>query len=200
MSKRGLFIVLEGIDGSGKSTHAKILCEELEKRGVDVLRTGEPSMGIIGEFIRKYAERGERRKPIEVEALLFAADRFEHTRQVIEPALTNGRLVVSDRYLHSSLAYQGAGGLSVDWIREVNKFAIMPDLGILLDLGIEKVSKRMMLRRKTVFEDEGFLQKVRELYLEFEKGGELVKVDADRPIEEVRKDVLLLVERALQNR
>jgi len=199
MSKSGLFIVLEGVDGSGKSTHARLLCEELGKRGFDVLQTEEPSQGIIGRLIREHAEQGDRRMPTEVEALLFAADRFEHTRNVIEPALAKGQVVVSDRYLHSSLAYQGAGGLSVDWIRDLNRFALKPDLGILLDLNIEKVFQRMGHRRKTVFEEKIFLQKVRDLYLQFHERGELVKVDADRPIEEVKKDIILLVEKALHN-
>ena len=199
MSKSGLFIVLEGVDGSGKSTHARLLCEELGKRKFDVLQTDEPSQGIIGRLIREHAEQGDRRMPTEVEALLFAADRFEHTRNVIEPALAKGQVVVSDRYLHSSLAYQGAGGLSVDWIRDLNRFALKPDLGILLDLNIEKVFQRMGHRRKTVFEEKIFLQKVRDLYLQFHERGELVKVDADRPIEEVKKDIILLVEKALHN-
>ena len=199
MSKSGLFIVLEGVDGSGKSTHARLLCEELGKRGFDVLQTGEPSQGIIGRLIREHAEQGDRRMPTEVEALLFAADRFEHTRNVIEQALAKGQVVVSDRYLHSSLAYQGAGGLSVDWIRDLNRFALKPDLGILLDLNIEKVFQRMGHRRKTVFEEKIFLRKVRDLYLQFHERGELVKVDADRPIEEVKKDIILLVEKALHN-
>ena len=159
MAKRGVFIVFEGIDGSGKSTHIKALAEELRSQGYGVLQTSEPSRDRIGNFIRRYAERNDSRLTSETEALLFAADRFEHVKTVIEPALRRGRIVISDRYLYSSLAYQGAGGLEVDWIREMNRFAPKPDLGILLDI-LPEFSLQRVNRRKTVFEDSDYLRKV----------------------------------------
>jgi len=200
MVGRGAFIVFEGIDGSGKSTHIRLLSRELRQQGYDVLRTSEPSRGRIGRFIRGYVEHRERRLPPDVEALLFAADRFEHVKQIIEPALERGRIVVSDRYLHSSLAYQGAEGVSLEWIREMNMFALRPDLCILLDVSPETGLGRMRRPRRTVFEVYTFQQKVRNLYLQFAEYGELVKVAADRSVEEVQGDISSLVHELLRNR
>jgi dTMP kinase len=196
MAKRGVFIVFEGIDGSGKSTHIKALAEELRGRGYSVLQTSEPSKDRIGNFIRRYAERNDSRLTPETEALLFAADRFEHVKTVIEPALRRGRIVISDRYLYSSLAYQGAGGLEVDWIREMNKFAPKPDLGILLDI-LPEFSLQRVNRRKTVFEDSDYLRKVRAIYLQLVEEGELVRIDADKPRKAVLMEVFSLVQKLL---
>ena len=197
MAKRGVFIVFEGIDGSGKSTHIKALAEELRSQGYGVLQTSEPSKDRIGNFIRRYAERNDSRLTPETEALLFAADRFEHVKTVIEPALRKGRIVISDRYLYSSLAYQGAGGLEVDWIREMNRFAPKPDLGILLDI-LPEFSLQRVNRRKTVFEDSDYLRKVRNIYLKLVEKGELVRIDADKPRKAVLMEVFSLVQELLE--
>jgi len=197
MVKRGAFIVFEGIDGSGKSTHIRLLCDALRQQGYDVLRTSEPSRGRIGRFIRDYVEHRRNRLSPEIEALLFAADRFEHVKQMITPALEAGRIVISDRYLHSSLAYQGAAGVSLEWIREMNRFAPRPDLCILLDVRPEIGLGRMSRRRRTVFEVYTFQQRVRNLYFRFVEQGELVKVDADRPVEEVQQEISGLVRNLL---
>ncbi len=196
MARRGVFIVFEGIDGSGKSTHIKALAKELKGRGYNVLQTSEPSKDRIGNFIRRYAERNDHRLTPETEALLFAADRFEHVMTVVEPALKRGRIVISDRYLYSSLAYQGAGGLDLDWIREMNRFAPKPDLGILLDL-LPEFSLQRVERRKTVFEVSDYLRKVRNIYLRLVEEGELVKVDADKPRKAVREEIFSLVNELL---
>ena len=196
MAKRGVFIVFEGIDGSGKSTHIKALAEELRGRGYSVLTTSEPSKDRIGNFIRNYAERNEGRLTPETEALLFAADRFEHVMTIIEPALKRGRIVISDRYLYSTIAYQGAGGLDLDWIREMNRFAPRPDLGILLDI-LPEYSLQRVERRKTVFEVSDYLRRVRDIYLRLVEEGELVRIDADKPRRAVQQEVLSLVEALL---
>jgi dTMP kinase len=199
MADRGIFIVFEGIDGSGKSTQIKALSEELKGQGFIVLQTSEPSKDKIGNFIRRYAERYEERLTPETEALLFAADRFEHVKTVIEPALRRGRIVISDRYLHSSIAYQGAGGLDLGWIREMNKFAPQPDLCILLDI-LPEFSLQRVDRRKTVFEVLDYLRRVRNIYIKLVEEGELVKIDADKPRREVKKEVLSLVYGLLEKR
>jgi len=196
MARRGVFIVFEGIDGSGKSTHIKALTDELRGRGYSVLTTSEPSRDRIGNFIRRYAERNDHRLTPETEALLFAADRFEHVMTIIEPALKRGRIVISDRYLYSSLAYQGAGGLDLDWIREMNQFAPKPDLSILLDI-LPEFSLQRVERRKTVFEVSDYLRKVRDIYLRLVEEGELVKVDADKPRKAVQEEVSSLVNELL---
>lgn len=200
MARRGAFIVFEGIDGSGKSTHIRLLCSELRRQGLDVLRTSEPSRGRIGRLIREYSKSRRSRLPPEVEALLFAADRFEHVKRIIEPALEKGCVVISDRYIHSSLAYQGAEGASLDWLREINKFAQSPDLCILLDVSPNTGLGRIRRRRRTVFEVYTYQQKVRNLYLRFAEQGELVRVDADRLVDEVHQDISSLVQCTLKGR
>ena len=192
MAGKGVFIVFEGIDGSGKSTHIKKLANELRNIGYYVIETAEPSKDEIGSFIRRYAKRNDGRLPVEVEALLFAADRRMHLKNVIEPALRNGHIVISDRYLHSTLAYQGALGLELDWIRDLNRFAIKPNLTILLDI-LPEFSLQRMKRKKTVFEETDYLSKVRGIYLEFVKQGEMVKIDADRPKIVIYEVILALV-------
>ena len=197
MAKKGVFIVFEGIDGSGKSTHIKALAKELRSQGYNALQTSEPSKDRIGNFIRRYAERNDSRLTPETEALLFAADRFEHVKTVVEPALRRGRIVISDRYLYSSLAYQGAGGLEVDWIREMNRFAPKPDLGILLDI-LPEFSLQRVNRRKTVFEDSDYLRKVRNIYLQLVEEGELVRIDADKPRKAVQAEIFSLIKKLLE--
>jgi len=192
MAGEGVFIVFEGIDGSGKSTHIKKLANELRNIGYYVIETAEPSKDEIGSFIRRYAKRNDGRLPVEVEALLFAADRRMHLKNVIEPALRNGHIVISDRYLHSTLAYQGALGLELDWIRELNRFAMKADLTILLDI-LPEFSLQRMKRKKTVFEETDYLSKVRGIYLEFVKQGEMVKIDADRSKKVIYEEILLAV-------
>ena len=192
MASKGVFIVFEGIDGSGKSTHMKKLANELRNIGYYVIETAEPSKDEIGSFIRRYAKRNDGRLPVEVEALLFAADRRMHLKNVIEPALRNGHIVISDRYLHSTLAYQGALRLELDWIRELNRFAMKPDLTILLDI-LPEFSLQRMKRKKTVFEETDYLSKVRGIYLEFVKQGEMVKIDADRSKKVIYEEILALV-------
>jgi dTMP kinase len=200
MADPGVFIVFEGIDGSGKSTHIKLLAKELRGRGLQVLETSEPSRDSIGTFIREYAERNGDRFTLETETLLFAADRYEHVKQVITPALQRGMVVISDRYFYSSIAYQGATGIDLDWIREMNRFAPRPDLGVLLDIHPENSLQRVNDRAKTVFEVSDYLRKVREIYMGMVEKGELVRVDADRPRDEVRADIQGLVDMFLESR
>jgi dTMP kinase len=200
MAGPGVFIVFEGIDGSGKSTHIKLLAEELRARGLHVLETSEPSRDKIGTFIRDYAERNGDRFTLETETLLFAADRYEHVKQVIAPALRRGQVVITDRYFYSSIAYQGATGIDLDWIREMNRFAPRPDLGILLDILPEYSLQRVNDRAKTVFENSDYLGKVREIYLGMVERGELVRIEADRPKNAVRADIRALVDSLLDSR
>ena len=162
MNKKGTFIVIEGLDGSGKTTQARILAARL-RRSHNALYTQEPSHGKIGTFIRERILYGEKRFPITVEALLFAADRIEHVQNEVLPALAEGRLVVSDRYIYSSLAYQGSAGLSLEWIETVNQHALKPDLALFIDVYPEAVQARLK-SRKSVMENLETQQKVREIY------------------------------------
>lgn len=199
MAKRGLFIVFEGIDGSGKDTHIKLLSEELRQQGHSVLETAEPSGNEVGALLRRYQRKSGKRLPAETEALLYTADRYEHIRNIVEPALKKGQIVLSNRYFYSTLAYQGAMGIDLDWIREMNRFAPKPDAAILLDI-LPEFSLRRLRRQKTVFEQLENLRKVRDIYVRLVKGGELVRVDADRPKRVVQADLLALVQELLKSR
>jgi dTMP kinase len=199
MEEKGLFIVFEGIDGSGKDTHINSLSEALRERGYRVLKTSEPSRDKVGAFLRRYQSRSSKRLSAETEALLYSADRYEHVRNVIGPALRRGQIVLSNRYFYSTLAYQGAIGADLDWIREMNRFAPEPDMAILLDI-LPEFSLQRLKRRKTVFERVENLRKVRDIYIRLVKGGELVRVDADRPKKAVQAELLDLVQGLLESR
>jgi len=199
MAGPGVFIVFEGIDGSGKDTHLKLLAESLREVGHNVVETAEPSRDRVGTFLKRYAKSRGDRLPAETEALLYAADRYEHVSRVIMPALNRGQIVVSIRYLYSSLAYQGGAGVDLDWIREINRFAPRPDLGILFDI-LPEYSLNRLKRKRSIFESADFLRKVRGIYLGIVEKGELVKVDADRPKKAVQANVKALVDRLLENR
>ncbi len=134
----GLFITLEGIDGVGKSTQALLLAEYLQNKGYDVVHTFEPGGTSLGQSIRKMLLDPDNQQLAPVtEILLYAADRAQHVAEVIRPALAQGKVVVCERYIDSSVAYQGYGlGLPVDVIREINRLAtggLEPGFTICLD-------------------------------------------------------------------
>jgi len=190
--KRGVFICIEGLDKSGKTTHSALLVKALCRRGYDAIYTAEPSDGKIGRFIREYILNRKERVSAMVEALLFAADRTEHTENFIKPNLERGKIIVSDRYLFSSLAYQGAAGLDIDWIREVNKAAIKPDIAIFIDVPIEVVLQRFHDKR-SIMECEETQEKVREIYMKMARDGDLIIVDGKGPVEETARSIEMLV-------
>ena len=199
MKGKGLFICVEGLDGCGKTTQTKLLVRKLRKMGWDAVYTAEPSRGKIGKFIQKYCLHGERRISPVVEALLFAADRFEHVEREVIPALNEGKIVVSDRYVYSSLAYQGATGLDLKWIEMINEHAIRPDLAIFVDVEPEAVIKRLK-PKKSVMENLETQRKVREVYVKFVEKRELVRIDGNKSKKEVADDVLKVVLRFLEKR
>ena len=187
MGKKGIFLVIEGLDGSGKTTQATLLAEKFF-RAYNVLLTAEPSRGKIGSFIRESCLYEQERLPTEAEALLFAADRIEHMQTELKPALDEGRLVICDRYIYSSLAYQGSAGLSLDWIKTINARALQPDICIFIDVPPEKVIERLQ-RKKSVMETLETQRKVREVYMKYVEKGELVRVDGDKEKEQVAEDL-----------
>jgi dTMP kinase len=189
MGKRGAFICIEGLDASGKTTHSHYLVDDLRRRGFKAVYTTEPSPGKIGEFIRAYVLHRKKRVSSVVEALLFAGDRVDHVERLVEPALQKGKIVVCDRYLYSSLAYQGAAGLNLNWIRQINRNALTPDLAIYLDVPPEVVLKRMR-RKKSVMERLQIQRKVEEIYMQLVEDGLLVRVEGNRAKDEVSKSIL----------
>jgi dTMP kinase len=191
MGEKGFFICVEGLDGCGKTTQTKLLVNRL-KKSYNAVYTGEPSHGKIGVFIKKYCLHGKRRLSSVVEALLFAADRFEHLQNEVLPALGERKLVISDRYVYSSLAYQGATGLDLDWIRKINEHALRPDFAIFIDVDPEVVISRLK-RKKSVMENLETQRRVRDVYMEFVERGELVKVDGNWSKRKVADEILTLI-------
>ncbi len=198
MTKKGVFICIEGLDGSGKTTHAHRLVRNLQKQGFDAVYTTEPSRGEFGRFIRESVLQGKKRLPRVVEAFLFAVDRVDHLETMVKPAVKAGKIVVSDRYVYSSLAYQGAAGLDLKWIEEINRLALPPDLAIYIDVPPEVVVKRIR-RKKSVMERLETQRRVREVYMQFVENGKLMPLDGDRKKGEVAQDILKMVLDFLQN-
>jgi len=198
VNRKGIFIVVEGLDGSGKTTQAKILASRLS-RTHKALYTAEPSLGKVGTFIRNSILYGEKRPPTAVEALLFAADRIEHVQNEVLPALEEGQIVVSDRYLHSSLAYQGSAGLSLEWIESINRHALKPDLALFIDVDPEAVFHRLKLR-KSVMENLETQRRVREIYLRFVEKGDLVRIRGDKTKSKVADEIFTVVNKFLVTR
>ena len=174
-----VFIAIEGGDGAGKSTQAKLLADELRTRGHEVLITREPGGSPIAEKIRHVvldvANLGLNER---AEALLFAASRAEHVASTIRPALELGTIVISDRYMDSSIAYQGiARGLGLEHIRDLNLWAtnnLVPDLTIILDVDAEHGLNRVADPNRIEEESTEFHSAVRDAFLE------LAKLDPDR--------------------
>lgn len=149
---KGLFITFEGVDGCGKSTQLRFLGEYLSQEGYDVVFTREPGGCALAEKIRELLlDVGNSEMDEKTEALLYAAARAQHVAQVIRPALEMGKIVLCDRFIDSSLAYQGVGrGLGIKNIMEINRFAIggiMPDKTFFLDYPPELAFERMSKKR-----------------------------------------------------
>ena len=164
----GKFIVIEGADGTGKSTHAKLLGEYLRSRDYDVVNTAEPTSGPIGQKIRKVLSGKMEVSPEEL-TLLFTNDRKEHVKNVIEPALKEEKIVVCERYFYSTIAYQSVQGVDPIRIQKLNSFATIPDLAILLEIPPKEALDRMH-REKEVFEVLDFQKKVQTLLVGFANG------------------------------
>jgi dTMP kinase len=193
----GLFVTFEGIDRSGKTTQARMLCDALGKRALAVR---EPGGTALGEQLRALLKDPAVEMSPRAEALLFAAARAQLIEDVIEPALGAGRIVVSDRFLDSSLAYQGAArGLGVDEVAAVNDFAtggVKPDLTFLLALDPSDAAARGAEQDRFESEGAAFQLRVQDAYerMAAAEPARWRRVDADRDPAEVHAEVLALVE------
>ncbi len=164
----GHFITLEGIEGAGKSTLRARLADELRQFQTEIVLTREPGSTHLGQAIRSMVlDPANRELDAIAELMLFQADRAQHVREIIRPALARGAIVICDRYVHSTLAYQGYGrGLDLNQLKALNEFTtgkLMPDLVILLDLdpklGLTRVTRRTR-KASGSFRPEALLQSV----------------------------------------
>jgi dTMP kinase len=195
----GLFITLEGGDGSGKSTQAALLEEWLTELGRTVVRTREPGGTEAGVEIREIVLHHRGDISPRAEALLYAADRAHHVATLVRPALTRGEVVLQDRYLDSSVAYQGVGRvLDPDEIRKLSLWAaegLLPDLTILLDLDETAARARLDTSRtrydRLEAEKAEFHARVRAAYLALAAAepDRFLVVDASRPVEEIAAEI-----------
>ena len=142
------FVVLEGLDGAGTTTQAGLLAAVLRERGIDVCLTAEPSDGPLGRVARAHVRREISLSP-EATALAFVGDRADHLARVIRPALAGGRWVVCDRYVLSTLAYQGAEGVDRLWVLRASGTLDRPDLTVFLDVPAGERRRRISSRTAT---------------------------------------------------
>lgn len=199
----GVFISIEGVDGAGKSTQVRRLADELTRQGHDVVCTHEPGATPLGSHLRDLLLHADAPVDPRAEALLYAADRAQHVAEVIRPALERGSVVITDRYLDSSIAYQGAGRtLSAATIRDLSLWAtdgLLPDATLLLDLPVAQALVRRngtgeapdRLEREQI----DFHQRVRDGFLRLAQQDpeRITVIDADQDGDVIAANVLRAV-------
>jgi len=184
--KKGLYVAFEGIDGSGKSYYLRLVSEDLRRDGLEVVVVKEPWLKAIKDFLYKHEIDPD------AEVYVFAADRIILQKEVILPALEEGKIVLSERSVYASLAYQGSMGVSQDFIWAINRSIKIPDKVVLLDLPAEEALERIKDREVlTKYQNVEFLEKVRRKFLEIaEREKErFIVVDATRSPEEVHGEI-----------
>ena len=209
----GTFITFEGIDGSGKSTQLRLLANYLREAGCEIVLTREPGGTPVGIRLRgALLDAHEEVDPL-TELLVFAADRAQHVRRVLRPAIEAGQVIISDRYADATVAYQGAGrGFPPELISEIVQLAtegLKPDLTLLFDLSVEESTSRTSRRLdgkhkgdRLDAEASDFHVRVRDAYLELARAEpERVKiVETNRPAEETHKRVKEIIVPFLKSR
>ena len=194
LEAKGYLIVIEGIDGTGKSTQATMLAEALRKSGREVVQSFEPTNGPWGKKLRDTATTG--RLSIEDELEYFINDRREHVEQLIIPTIESGGIVILDRYYFSTMAYQGARGIDPKVIRAKNEtFAPQPDTLIILDLDVDIALQRIGVRdgQANEFEKRESLDFCRKLFLSLKDETYAYVIDANTEITEVNASVMAAV-------
>lgn len=213
----GTFITFEGIDGSGKSTQLRLLGNFLEANGCDALLTREPGGTALGVRLRAaLLDAKEEVDPL-TELLVFAADRAQHVRRMLRPALQGGRVVISDRYADATVAYQGAGrGFSPELISQIVQLAtegLKPDLTLLFDLSINESTRRTarrtggrssgkLTRDRLDIEKADFHERVRDAYLRIAlaEPDRVKLIDTSGPVEKTQERLKEIIIPFLQSR
>lgn len=206
-SKKGIFIVFEGPEGSGKTTQIKLLSKYLKKQNYDFVLTREPGGTKVAELVRKIIlTTGNTISPL-TELLLYESSRAQHVDEIIKPNLEKGKIVVSDRFYDASIAYQGYGrGIDINLVKQLNNIAaqgVKPDLTILLDISVEKGLARVLSGRKKVdrLEQEtiSFHKKIRCGYLKIAKErNDIVVINVeDKEKNVVHKEILEVLNKKL---
>ena len=196
----GKFIVFEGLDGSGQTTECNLLAEFLESKGIKILKTKEPTPNSpAGKIIRKILDKEKKSSPSSLQKL-FCQDRKWHLEKEIIPALKQGKIVICDRYLFSTLSYGAAEGISYDWLFLLNKDFLLPDILFFLDVKpdicLERIEKRG--KGKTIFEKKKKLEKIYKNYQkvlkEFEKSVDIFKINGEKSVKKVFGDIKKIYE------
>lgn len=197
----GTLIVYEGIDGSGKSTIASKITQELKNNGINSRYLYEPTNGKYGRKIRQASLKGDRFS-IEEELELFIKDRQENKDYALFSSLKDGFIVNLDRYFYSNIAYQGTSGVDPEVIFTKNiPYLLNPDLVLIFDLPVDIALARININRekKTTFEKKDYLEKVSQIYRSF-KACNIFQIKADRKEQEVFEEVYSLIKRFLKRR
>jgi len=201
-----MFITFEGIDASGKTTQLKFLEEKLKKAGMDVISTRQPGGTRIGQLIREILLNPENTEMVSItEVLLYMADRIQHIKQIILPALEKKQIVLCDRYHDATLAYQGGGReLDLSWLKMLqDDHVLTPDLTLWFDISLEESQKR--LQQRNILNDEencrlesesaDFFSRVRQSYQDLciKNSTRYVQIPADGTIESIEKEVTQII-------
>ena len=200
----GLFIVFEGGDGAGKTTQIEKLAQYLKTKNKEVVVTREPGGTVMGKSIRDWLlEQTEVEVDPKSEALLFAADRAHHMYTVIHPALAASKIVIGDRHIDSSVAYQGvARNLGIENIKNISLWAvdgILPDLIVVLDIDVEVGQSRLNRKDRLDRESKEFHEKVNKAYLTLaaQNPEKYLVINAQLPIEEIANQIQSRVEKLI---
>lgn len=194
-----MYIVLEGIDGVGKSSQIKLLEEYLEKKNISTKSIVEPTDSEIGQLIRKELLKSDATEDINQQmlALLFAADRLTLKKEILEVKNSQDKFIISDRSFYSSICYQNNPTVTTQWIRQVNMHTPRPDLTILLDLDEKESIKRC--DGVETFENTEFLEKTRQNYIKLlQEESNMIKVDANQSIDEVHEDIIKIIKEKMK--
>lgn len=197
--KTGTYIVLEGPDGGGTTTHCKLLCESLRKTYPDLVQTAEPTDGPIGPFIRN--ELKGKGMPADALQMLYSADRAWHMHKRVRPALAENKLIIGERFQLSTFLYGEALGLDTAWLREMNAPFVEPDLVLVLIPPFDVCAQRLGIRERDMLEQDSLQRKVYALYETYlREHSAAVAIDTSGSMESAAATILQTVKTFLADR